>query len=69
MKKTKEPTIQEILKQLRDISEWFESSSDIDIEQGIAKIKEGAELVKTGKKRLAELENTFEEIRKDLNKI
>lgn len=55
------------LKELDGIAAWFETQSDVDVEEGLVKIKEGAELIKKSKKRLAEVENTFEEIKKQIN--
>ena len=59
--------INENMKKLRAITEWFESQEDIDIEKGIEKIKEGAEIIAESKKRLAELENEFEDVKKKLS--
>lgn len=59
-------SLKESLKDLRDIVAWFEKREDIDIEEGIEKVRQGAELVKQTKKRLAELENEFVEIKKGL---
>lgn len=52
---------------LRQIAEWFESQEEVDVETGLSKIKEGAILVKECKERLKDLENTFNEIKKDLD--
>ncbi len=59
--------ITETMKKLRIITEWFESQEEIDIEKGMEKIKEGAELIKISKERLKELENEFEDVKKKLN--
>lgn len=59
--------ITETMKKLRIITEWFESQKEIDIEKGMEKIKEGAELIKISKERLKELENEFEDVKKKLN--
>ena len=59
--------INEHMKKLRAITEWFESQDEIDIEKGIEKIKEGATLIAESKKRLAELENEFEDVKKKLS--
>ncbi len=58
--------ITETMKKLRAITEWFESQEEIDVEKGILKIKEGAELIKASKERLKELENEFEDVKKKL---
>lgn len=57
----------ESLKKLTDIVQWFESDKDIDIEEGLLKVKEGADLIKACKTRLAKIENEFLEIQKEVN--
>ncbi len=59
--------ITETMKKLRAITEWFESQDEIDVEKGIEKVKEGAELIKLSKERLKELENEFDDVKKKLN--
>lgn len=54
------------LKDIEQIVEWFEAQDEVDVEEGIAKIKTGAALIAAAKKRLAEIENEFEEVKKDL---
>ncbi|OGZ26963.1 MAG: hypothetical protein A2365_01555 [Candidatus Nealsonbacteria bacterium RIFOXYB1_FULL_40_15] len=54
------------LKQLSEIAEWFDSRQDIDIEEGLKKVKEAVKLIKQSKERLAEIENEFEEISKEI---
>ncbi len=56
----------EAIKELRLISEWFENQEEVDVEVGLVKIKNGAILVKACRNRLKELENSFEEVRKEL---
>jgi exonuclease VII small subunit len=55
------------LQSLEKIVRWFESQEEIDIEEGLQKIRQGAELIQSSKKRLKEVENEFEEIRKTLD--
>lgn len=55
------------LRSLEKIVGWFESQEEIDIEEGLQKIRQGAELIQSSKKRLKEVENEFEEIRKTLD--
>ncbi|OGG59913.1 hypothetical protein A3C89_03150 [Candidatus Kaiserbacteria bacterium RIFCSPHIGHO2_02_FULL_50_50] len=59
-------TLQEILAELKDISAWFDSQEEVDVEAALAKVKDGAQLVKEGKALLAGLENQFEELKNDL---
>lgn len=62
----KQVNLKESLKKLAGIVEWFESQNEIDVEAGLSKVKEGAILVKTCKARLAEIENEFEQIQRDV---
>ena len=54
------------LKRLVEITKWFENQEEIDIEEGLKKVKEAAELIKISKNRLKEVENEFEEIKKEI---
>lgn len=63
---TQKKSLKDSLKDLRDIVAWFEKHEDIDVEEGIEKVRKGAELLKQAKKRLSELENEFTEIKKGL---
>jgi len=55
------------LKRLSEITEWFESQEDIDVEEGLKKVKEAIELIKASKGRLKTIENEFEEIKKEVD--
>jgi len=55
------------LKKLSEISKWFEDIKEIDLEEGLIKIKEASQLIKESKERLKGIENEFEEIKKDLD--
>jgi len=55
------------LKGIAKIVEWFESQEELDIEEGLKKAKEAAELIKETKVMLKKSENEFEEIKKDLD--
>jgi len=55
------------LKKLSEITEWFENQEDIDIEEGLKKVKEAAGLIKASKERLKAVENEFEEIKKEVH--
>lgn len=63
---TKKSNLSENLEQLSKIAQWFEGREDVDIEEGLKKVKEAVEVIKESKKRLHEIENEFEEIKKDL---
>ena len=59
--------LNENLKKLSEISDWFDKIKEIDVEEGLAKIKEAVVLIKNSKNRLKEIENEFEEIKKEVN--
>jgi len=56
------------LKNLAELVSWFENQKEVDVEQGLLKVKEGAELIKKSRERLKEIENEFEEVGKALEK-
>jgi exonuclease VII small subunit len=67
MKNTKEKTnLNETLKKLAQIVNWFESQSELDVEKGLEYVKEGAILIKSSRERLSEIENEFKEIKKTI---
>jgi len=57
----------ESLKKLESISQWFENQEEIDVEEGLKKVKEGAKLIKLSKERLQKIENEFEEVKKEID--
>ncbi len=63
----KKDTIQEKLKELENISNWFENQAEIDVEEGLKKVKQGAGLVKELKDKLKLVENEFEELKKEFD--
>jgi pyruvate formate-lyase activating enzyme-like uncharacterized protein len=60
--------ITEDLEKLKKIVEWFESRDEVDVEEGLSKVKEGSEIVKRLKVRMAEIENEFEVVKEDLER-
>ena len=58
--------LNENLKQLTSISDWFDDQEEIDVEEGLKKVKEAAKLIKASKQRLKDVENEFEEIKKEM---
>lgn len=58
--------LNDALKKLGTIVEWFETQEEIDVEAGLEKVKEGAKLIKASKERLKEIENEFEEVKKEI---
>jgi exodeoxyribonuclease VII small subunit len=59
-------TIKDSLKKLEVIAAWFDDQEEVDVEQGLQKVKEGTGLIKELKTKLKQVENEFEEIKKDL---
>jgi len=55
------------LKRLSEITEWFDNQEEIDVEEGLKKVKEAVELIKASKARLKTIENEFKEIKKEVN--
>lgn len=55
------------LKRLAEITEWFDGQEEIDVEEGLKKVKEAVELIKVSKCRLKAIENEFEEIKKEID--
>lgn len=54
------------LKKLEEITEWFNDQQEVDVEKGLEKVKEGVQLVKASRARLQEVENEFEDVKKEL---
>jgi len=59
--------VKESLDKLELIVEWFDKQEDIDLEEGLEKVKQGAEIVKDLKSKLKGIENKFKEIKDDLD--
>ena len=55
------------LKRLSEITKWFDNQEEIDVEEGLNKVKEAVLLIKDSKKRLKAIENEFEEIKKEID--
>jgi len=54
------------LKRLSEITEWFDNQEEIDVEEGLNKVREAVGLIKASKERLKAVENEFEEIKKEI---
>ena len=54
------------LKKLEEISNWFDNSRELDVEEGLENVKEAVVLIKESKERLKQIENEFEEIKKEV---
>ena len=62
----KKDNLTKSLKEIEEIVNWFERQDEVDVEEGIKKVKKGASLIKDSKKRLKEIENEFEDVKKEL---
>lgn len=58
--------LNENLKKLQEISDWFEKRDEVDVEKGLEKVKEAVLIIKSAKERLKSIENEFEEIKKEI---
>ena len=55
-----------MLKRLEEVAHWFDAQKEVDVEEGLKKVKEGAGLIKILKQKLAKVENEFQEVKKEL---
>ncbi len=67
MPKTDKKNLKEYIKQISQITDWFENQEEIDVEEALVKVKEAAELIKASKERLVEVENEFKEIKREIS--
>ncbi len=54
------------LEEIAEILEWFDAQEELDVELALEKIGKASSLIKASKKRLAEIENEFKEIKKEV---
>lgn len=66
MPKTDAKNLSENLKKLSEITEWFDNQEEIDVEEGLEKVKEAVSLIRASRARLKDVENEFEEIKKEI---
>jgi exodeoxyribonuclease VII small subunit len=60
----KPPSFAQSFQELEDITAWFDSQENVDLDQGLKKFERGLELAGQLKKKLSEVENKVEEIKK-----
>lgn len=58
--------LSESLKRLEEVVAWFEKQEEVDVEEGLKKVKAGALLIRESRDRLKQVENEFEEVKKEL---
>ena len=59
--------ITESLEKLERIVQWFDEQEQVDVQEGLTKVREGAVLVKELRTRLKAVENEFQELKKELS--
>ena len=64
MKKAGRISLDETLKKLERIAEWFGKQNEPNLEEGLKKVEEAALLLKESRERLGEIENRFDEVRR-----
>ena len=62
----KEKNLKSNLEKLTSIVNWFEEQEEIDVEEGLKKVKESVEILKEAKKQFSDIENQFEEIKREI---
>jgi exonuclease VII small subunit len=55
------------LQKLSEIANWFDQQEEVDVEEGLQKVKDAAVLIKESRNRLKEIENEFQEIKKEID--
>lgn len=66
MAKIKEDkNLNEYLKEINNITEWFNNQTEIDLEEAIKKVQEANELITKSKEKLGDVENSFQKIEKE----
>ncbi|OGZ23743.1 MAG: hypothetical protein A2981_00830 [Candidatus Nealsonbacteria bacterium RIFCSPLOWO2_01_FULL_38_120] len=63
--KTAGENLTENLRRLSDITDWFDKQEEIDVEEGLKKVKDAVALIKISRERLKAIENEFEEIKRE----
>ena len=65
--KKEDSKISKKMERLEEIVSYFQEAKDVDVEEGLEKVKEGAVIIKELKDRLKSAENEFEIIKKELD--
>lgn len=64
MTKKKEANFAEAFSELEKITQWFDGQENVDLDEGLKKFECGLELADALKKKLKDVENKVEEIKK-----
>lgn len=59
-----QPSFAEAMKQLEEINRWFQEE-DIDLDEGLKKLRDGKALLQQCRERLKEVENEFVKIKEE----
>lgn len=65
-KKENKEKISESLEKLEKLVKWFDEQDQVDVQEGLDRVREGAVLVKDLRAKLKTVENEFEELKKEL---
>ncbi len=65
-KKIEAVNLTQSLEALGEIVSWFENQNNVDVELGLEKVRAAATLITASKARLAEIENEFRELEKEI---
>jgi exonuclease VII small subunit len=66
-KKSEEPkNFKKHLEEIAEILAWFDAQDELDVEKALQKIKAASVLIRESKSHLREIENEFEEIKKEI---
>lgn len=64
---TTEQNFSKLFRQLQQIVAWYDQQRELDVEEGLSKARQAAELIKLCSKRLSQLENEFVKIKAELD--
>ena len=56
-----------LMRQLQTIVDWYDQQQELDIEEGLAKARQAADLIRRCSRRLGQLENEFVKIKAELD--
>lgn len=63
---TKKESIGQSLKKLEDVLAWFDGQTEVDVEEGLKRVRQGAQLVAELRERLKDVENEFQTVKATL---
>ncbi len=66
MTTTKKESISQSLKKLEDVLAWFDGQTEVDVEEGLKRVRQGAQLVAELRERLKDVENEFQTVKATL---